>query len=281
MSPRSPDQVPRPSASVLADRVAATLGAAVVAERRRRGWTIREVALRARVAPATVHAVETGQRASIDMYARLAVALGLGLDVTLSAERAGRGRPAGDLVHAAMGEHESALLGRLGYEVAIDRPYQHYQFAGRADVLAWRRDPAALLHLENRTRFPDVQEAAGSFNAKCQYLAPELARQLGLRGFASVTHVIVGLWSAEVIHAVRLRPATFTALAPDDEARLVAWLSGDPPRAGVSRSLVLLDPFARGRQRAIVGLERVLGGERPRMRGYREAVDRLRARGLA
>ncbi len=175
-----------------------------------------------------------------------------------------------------MGEVEARWLAAHGYQLAIDHPYQHYQFAGRADVLAWTRQPLALLHIENRTRFPDLQQAVGSYNAKRQYLARTLAQQLGIPGFASETHVMVGLWSAEVIHSVRLRATTFRAICPDHEERLQAWLGGAPPPRGRSSSLLLLDPFAEGRRAPMVGLERVLSGVRPRIRGYREAADRLR-----
>ena len=281
MSPRSPDRAPAPAASALVDRLAASIGAAVLEERRRRGWTVRDVAARARVSAATVNSVEAGRRVSLDAYARVSVAMGLPLGLTMGAERPRRVRQGADLVHSAMGEIEAELLADLGHEVAVDHPYQHYQFAGRADVVAWRREPAAMLHLENRTGLPDIQETAGSFNAKCQYLAPVLAQQMGLARIPSQTHVIVGLWSSEVIHAVRIRPATIRALAPDGVERLAAWLRGEPPPTGVSRSFVLLDPFASGRQRAIVGLDEVLGGVRPRVRSYRDAADRLRARGLA
>ena len=134
---------------------------------------------------------------------------------------------------------------------------------------------------ENRTRFPDLQEAAGSYNAKRQYLAKVAAGQLGVAHFASETHVMMGLWSAEVIHSLRLRSATFHALGPDSQGRLDAWLHGEPPLADTSSSVVLLDLFASGRRAPMVDLEHVLAGSRPRIRGYREAADRLRADGRA
>jgi hypothetical protein len=55
-------------------------------------------------------------------------------------------------------------------------------------------------------------------------------------------------------------------------------LRGDPPTTGTSRSLVRLDPFAAGRQRAFVGLDAVLDGVRPRLRGYHEAAERVTRR---
>jgi hypothetical protein len=57
-----------------------------------------------------------------------------------------------------MGEAQTAHLRKLGFEVGLDEPSQHYQFAGRADVIAWSVERAALLHIENRTRFPDIHE---------------------------------------------------------------------------------------------------------------------------
>src|SRR5262249_28743040 len=105
-------------------------------------------------------------------------------------------------------------------------------------------------HVENRTRFPNLQEAAGSYNAKRAYLAPAVADRLGLRhGFVSVTHVMVCLWSAEILHALRLRTASFRALCADDAGGFAAWWNGVPPTAGSSSSLVVLDPLERPRSR--------------------------------
>ncbi|HEY6570931.1 MAG TPA: hypothetical protein VIZ22_11590, partial [Candidatus Limnocylindrales bacterium] len=193
--------------------------------------------------------------------------------------RARRSSPGGeDFVHAAMGEYEALSLARAGVRISIDEPYQHYQFAGRADVLAW--DDENLLHIENRTRFPNLQEAAGSYNAKRQYLAPSMARRLdvGPHGWRSVTHVMACLWSSEVIHVLRLRRASFTALCPDPVDALAAWMAGDlPARPGVTSMLVLIDPAAQGgtRTRSMVGLAEI-ARVRPRYRGYADAADALR-----
>ena len=146
-------------------------------------------------------------------------------------------------------------------------------------MLAWSTEARALLHIENRTRFPDLQEMAGSFNAKCRYLANDLARQEGLPPFRSETHVIAALWSSEVLHALRLRPATFRSLCPHASDALMAWLVGRPPERGMVRTFVLLDPLAQGRQRAFADLDAALAGARPRVVGYRQAAARLGQRG--
>jgi hypothetical protein len=83
---------------------------------------------------------------------------------------------------------------------------------------------------------------------------------------------MVALWSAEVLHSIRLRQSTFTALCPDPDDRFLAWLDGVPPIDGLSSSFVLLDPFASGRQASLIGLERALAGVKPRVRDYREAA---------
>ena len=258
----------------------ARAGTIVRDERRRRAWTMRELASRARVSPATVVGVEAGRAASVDVYARLAFALGLEFDIRIGGrERTIDMRQKSDLVHAAMGEYLARRLERVGYHLSIDHPYQHYQFAGRADIVAWDARRLALLHIENRTRFPEVHEAAGSFQTKCRYLARVLAEQVGLPRFASQTHVMVGLWSAEVLRTLRARPSTFRALCPDDSSRLTAWIDGIPPGGGFSRSFVLLDPFAKGRRASMIDLDAATNGARPRIRGYREAAERLRRAG--
>jgi transcriptional regulator with XRE-family HTH domain len=280
MSPRRIVQSAPAAVAALVERTSLLLGAAIHDERNRRDWTLRRLAARAGLSVAVVQGIETGRRGSIESYVRVAHALGLGVEVGLTDPRR---RPSTvrhtDPVHAAMGELEAAHLRALGFDVAIDEPYQHYQFAGRADVVAWSSIDRALLHIENRTRFPNLQEAAGSYSAKRAYLGQVLAERLGIRaGFRSETHVVVGLWSAEILHTVRLRPATFQSLCPDTIQVFEAWWRGRPPKEGRSSAFVLLDPFAAGRTRPFVGLETVVGSLRPRVRDYSEAARRLGSR---
>jgi hypothetical protein len=137
-----------------------------------------------------------------------------------------------------------------------------------------------LLHVENRTRFPNLQEAFGSYNAKRSYLPGVIAQRLGLRdGFQSVTNVMAVLWSAEALHDLRLREASFAAVCPDDISALEAWLDGRHPPTVVRSVLAIVDPIAAGRSRAIVGLEDVRK-VRPRYRGYADAAEAFRKAGL-
>jgi transcriptional regulator with XRE-family HTH domain len=251
-------------------------------ERIRRGWTLRDLAARAGTAVAVAHRVESGDVATLESYARLATALGLRPELAFADPRSRRAPrthadESSDFVHAAMGELEARWLARPGRTISIDEPYQHYQFAGRADLLAW--DDANLLHIENRTRFPNLQEAAGAWNAKRQYLAAAVADRAGIgpRGWRSVTHVMACLWSSEVLHAIRLRRASFAALCPDDPDALLAWLRGDEPAPGSTSALIALDPAVPfgSRRRTIAPLTEPPKLE-PRYRGYADAADHLR-----
>jgi DNA-binding XRE family transcriptional regulator len=205
-----------------------TLGLAVRDARLRRGSTLTRLARRAGVSVATVHHVEAGRPASLETYARIASALGLRLDAAMSDPRHPAGR-SGDPVHAVMGELEATTLRPHGFGVAMDEPYQHYQFAGRADVVAWDVDRRALLHLENRTRFPNFQEAAGAFNAKRAYLGRALAERLGVPGWRSETHVMVVVWTAEAVHDLRRFEASMRATCPDQPTASTPGGEASPP----------------------------------------------------
>jgi ribosome-binding protein aMBF1 (putative translation factor) len=270
MSSRStPDEV--------AGRLAGHIGIMIAEARRGRNWSLRELARRAGVSTATIHAVEHGSRASLEVYAAIADALDLELNLALIDPRKRATVRAEDPVHAAMGEMIAARMAGHGFRVAIDEPYQHYQFAGRADVLAWDLSSRALLHVENRTRFPNLQDAIGSYNAKRAYLPGVVAERLGVRGFATVTNVIAGLWSSEVIHAARIRAATFRSVCPDDRSAFEGWWAGAPPTGRPTSAFVLLDPVSTTRWTSFAGLEQVLEGSiRPRYLGYADAATALR-----
>lgn len=269
---RSPDRARAELA-----HASAAFGLVARETRERRGWTVPEVAARARLSPDVVYRIEAGRPCSADACARLAVALGRRLAMGLVDPRRRADTAAGlssDVVHSAMGEFEASHLRRAGFRVGIDEPYQHFQFAGRGDVVAWDLQRAALLHIENKTRMPDVQDLAGSYNAKRAYLGAVLAERAGARPWASETHVIAGLWSAEVLHVLRLREASIRSLCPDPADSFLAWWSAAPPPSGMTSALIVLDPMATGRQAPFVDLGRAMTA-RPRYRGYADAAARL------
>ena len=278
MSPRSFAAEAAPEVITALRRVWVELGVAVRDARLAKHWSVADLAARAGVSRAIAYAAEAGEPTSLETIARLSAALGRRLDVDLLDPRRSneprRRDLTADLVHSAMGEFEARHLRRLGFAVGMDEPYQHYQFAGRADVVAWDLDRAALLHIENRTRFPDFQEMAGAYNAKRAYLGAALAARLGVRAWASETHVMAALWSSEVLHALRLRTESFRSLCPAPPDAWAAWWEGRAPTSGSTSVLVVLDPGAAGRHRPFLGLETARGA-RPRYRGYAEAASRL------
>jgi transcriptional regulator with XRE-family HTH domain len=280
MSPASFNVPASEAVAATVDRLSATLGAQIRDARLARRWTTQRLADEAGVSRSLVYMLERGESASLAAAVRLTGALGLRLDLLLEDPRRGRQSASRtvDAVHSAMGELEAAHLRRLGFQIAIDEPYQHYQFAGRADIAAWATDARAFLHLENRTRFPDFQEMAGSYNAKRAYLAASIGERVGVRRWASETHVIVALWSSEVLHALRIRGESFAAICPDRPDGFIGWWQGNPHASGRSSTLVVLDPTATGRQRLFIGFDEAQSA-RPRHSGYAEAAARLAADG--
>ena len=177
-----------------------------------------------------------------------------------------------------MGEVEARQIRRHGNSIALDEPYQHFQFAGRADLLAWDLDARALLHIENKSRLPDLQDLAGSYNAKRAYLPSVVAERLGIGrdGWRTVTHALVVLWSSEILHVLRMRQASIEALCPSPLEPFAAWWNGESPARGVTSSLVIFDPapeLSRRRSR-FVGADRVATVD-PRYRGYADAAAAL------
>lgn len=260
-------------------RITVILGAAVREERLRRRMTLRQVAEVSGVGLTTIHDIEAGRVGSLETYIRLADALRLraAFELVDPRQREPSSRRTVDPVHAAMGEAQASHLRALGYQVGIDEPFQHFQFAGRADVVAWSSERRALLHIENKTRFPDLQDCFGRFNAKRSYLGAELSARVGLPTWRSETHVIAALWSAGALHSIRMHEASFASVCPDPTGAFDAWWRQDPPTTGRHSILVLFDPAEgrrRDRRRWLTLSD--LAGARPRYRDYADAVDTLR-----
>jgi hypothetical protein len=137
-----------------------------------------------------------------------------------------------------------------------------------------------LLHIENRTEFPNIQEAFGAFNAKREYLGAEMAARVGVPRWRSEGHVMAAIWSADAIHAVRQHRATFSSLGPDGAEILEAWWRGDEPPNGRRSGFVLFDPVdgRRSDARRWTGIAN-LSEIRPRYRGYAEALEALKDSG--
>jgi transcriptional regulator with XRE-family HTH domain len=277
MSPRKIAGPPSPTAAAALRTFHALMGTRLAEAARDRRWTTAQLAAESGLSRSLAYHALAGDPVSLDALMRMVTALGMKVEWQLVDPRRKAPRPRQDLVHSAMGEYEARHLAHLGVRIAIDEPYQHYQFAGRADLVAWDINSKSLLHIENRTRFPDFQESAGSFAAKRAYLGASLASRLGIPRWRSETHVVAALWSSEVLHTLRLRTASFRALCPDPVNLFANWWSGTFPTSGVAAVLAVLDPLAAGRQRPFVGLDQALS-VRPRHNGYVDAATKLTSR---
>jgi transcriptional regulator with XRE-family HTH domain len=286
MSPLPRCKPPAPTAVARVASVGAILGAEVRATRDRKRWSTERLADEAGVSRSLVYLVERGQATTLETYARLGAALGLRLEASLESGRPGaRGSTpprAEDPVHASIVELLAARYTAKGHLVTVDEPFQHFQFAGRADVVAIDPGGPDLLHHEVKTALPNIGDLAGSWNAKRQYLAASIAQRHGFRhGFRTVTHVLTIAWTAECLHVLRLRSATFRSLGPDGPDAFARWWEGAPlADVGITATVVVLDPIDRPRAPAWVALAD-LGALRPRHRDYADLLRELRTIGRA
>lgn len=241
-----------------------------------------DVAQAASLGPTTVHDIEVGHPGTIETYVRIADALHLRGEFELGDPRRREPaiRRAADPVHAAMGEALAARFRDRGYRVGLDEPFQHYQFAGRADVVAWSAERSALLHIENKSRLDDIQDCFGVFNAKRHYLGTEMAARAGVVRWRSETHVMVVLWSAEVLRSLRAHASSFASVFPDPLDAFEFWWEGEPPASGRRSTLIVFEPLAgrRSDRRRWVSLA-ASAGVRPRYRDYPDAATALGAAG--
>ncbi|MFN8621511.1 MAG: helix-turn-helix transcriptional regulator [Chloroflexota bacterium] len=253
-----------------------SMGAAIRAGRQAQRLSLQGVAEAAALSRTVVGKIERGRPASLATYLRIADVLGMRLtwdlqplSTTLDVE---------DAVHAAMGEVQARRFGVGSREVLIDEPYQHFRFAGRGDVVVVDRERRAMEHSENKTRIVNVGELGGSFNAKCLWLAEHVAERYRLPRFRSQTHVLVLLWSEEVLAVARTLGRTLRALGPSGIRPFAAWWDGSP-LPGAHRSVVVLDPIDRGTsQPQWASIEDALE-LRPRYRGYADAHLELQQSG--
>lgn len=210
------------------------LGAAIRFLRIRRRWRQSDLARRAGCSQSAVSRIERGHLGSVrlDTIRAVAAALDMRLDLV------GRWR-AGDLdrmlssAHSALHEDVARRLGGLGgWESAPEVPFSSFGERGAIDILAWHPASRALLVIEFKTEFVDLNELLATLDRK-RRLAAEIARQRGwLREATSVSvWVIVADSSTNrrraADHATMLRAAL-----PLDGRAMRGWLAGPTGAVG-------------------------------------------------
>lgn len=217
-------------------------GARVRAVRVRLGWRQVDVAVLARVSPATVSRVERGHLGRLSLHAIRAVASALEIQVGLIPRW--RGGELDRLVnarHAAL--HESVartLAARGGWAVMPEVSFSIYGERGVIDILGWHAGKRALLVAELKSDIVDPQELVGTMDRK-RRLARRIARDHGLDPATVGCWVIVAESSANRRKADAHR-AFFANAYPADGRAMGAWLRQPVGEVAALSFLPILHP---------------------------------------
>jgi transcriptional regulator with XRE-family HTH domain len=216
------------------------LGGALRAVRIRRGWTQRELAHRASVAPGVVSLIERGHLASVSTPAlrRVAGALEVRLELTLRLAHGELDRML-NAGHAALHEAIARHLGSIGgWEHAPEVSFAFYAERGVIDILAFHRATASLLVVELKTELVSLENLLGTMDLRLRHAA----RIAGDRGWVarSVSGWVVFADSATNRRRVRDHRSALRAAFPADGRRVRAWLAAPD---GPLRALSFWDNF--------------------------------------
>jgi transcriptional regulator with XRE-family HTH domain len=215
--------------------------------------------------------VESGRaNPSLDQAERIAVALGLEIELATRGPSFIGERRAGDLAHARCSGYVDRRLRGLGWwtarEVAIAEGRAH----GWIDLLAYDARAGTLLIIELKTRLDDlgaVERQLGWYGR----LAGSAARSLGWRPRRTVSWLL-GLASDEVETAIRLQRDVIDIAFPVRASTMSAVARHEA--VDLRRGIALVDPSNR---RADWFMRTRLDGRRSPMpyAGYADAVRRL------
>jgi transcriptional regulator with XRE-family HTH domain len=153
------------------------LGSVVRTVRRRRGWRQIDVARAAGVGQTAVSCLERGriEAMSVGLLLRIVTALEIRLDFQ-PRWRGGELDRLLDVRHAAVVERVVGILRASGWEVEIERSFNHFGERGAIDVLAWQPAARALLVGEVKSELVDLQDLVATLDRKVR-IAAGLARR--------------------------------------------------------------------------------------------------------
>jgi transcriptional regulator with XRE-family HTH domain len=239
------------------------VGLALRAIRIRRAWRQEDVARRARVSRERVSQIERGGAGSLplEQVRRVAAALDGRLDVYVRWHGGDLGRLL-NARHAAMHEAMAAHLRELRtWTFEPEVSFSIYGERGVIDILGWHRGERAVLAIELKTAFVDINETMATLDRKAR-LAATIARERGWDPVSTSVWLVVsdGRTNRRVLaaHANVLR-----AKYPKDGRTIRGWLSR--PIGQVTALSFLPDvgrvPIGRGHRnvRRVAGAEKRAG----------------------
>jgi len=218
---------------------AARLGRSFVVLRQRLGWRQSDLATRAKVSQSAVSRVERGRTDAISIAAlsALATSLGARLDVRLTWQGENLDRLL-DAGHAAAVERLVGILQGAGWDVLAEVSFSIYGERGSIDVFARHRQSGALLVVEVKSVFPDLQAMLVALDRKTR-LAGRIAAERGWPT-APVSTLLVVVDATTARRRVREHEATLGSVLPDRGREITRWLRN--PGSRVLRGLLFLPP---------------------------------------
>lgn len=206
-----------------------SLGGRFRALRIRLGWRQTDLATNAGVARWVVGMIERGRIGELpfDLVRSVARALDVRMDILAQ----WRGGDLGRLVnagHAAMHESMARLFAALPNWIAEPEvSFSIFGERGVIDVLAWHPVHRALLIIELKTAFVDINDLMGTIDRK-RRLAAQIARDRGWDPLTISVWVVVVDTSTNRRHLAR-HATVLRSKFPDDGRTVRAWLR-DPSR---------------------------------------------------
>lgn len=236
------------------------LGLSYRALRLRRRWRQADLADAASVSRWVISLVERGHLDSVPVGAltRIAAALEADVDVRLRWHGEGLDRLL-DRAHAELVDAVVELLGREGWETAVEVSFSKWGERGSIDVFARHALTGTTLVVEVKSVVPDSQAMLHALDRKAR-LAPELARDRGWACTGVARLLVVGESSTSRRRIAGLG-ATYSVAFPATGWAVRRWLRA--PAEGLSGLLFL--PYARGGSTSA----RSTGVQRVRKRGIR------------
>jgi transcriptional regulator with XRE-family HTH domain len=233
---------------------AVRLGRQLRALRIKRGLRQEDLGRVARVSRAAVSKLERGllEAATVRMLVAVASALGASVDVRLrwNGEQLDRLL---DANHASLVEIVVAMLGRRGWELAVEVSFAVWGERGSIDVLAYHPGTKSLLVVEVKSVVADSQATLHTLDRKVR-----LARQLAMeRGWECrlVSRLVVIGSSVTSRRRIDQLATTYRVAFPDRGSRLRDWLRA--PRGSVSGLLFVSYGTGSSARSRRAGVQRV------------------------